>query len=76
MKNKAVLKENEIVEHTDCEECLEDYIFLMKDNYHEFEIGLRTILACLAFAEKEGAVPPIDSEWWCAVRSSYPELHG
>lgn len=69
--NQAKLAQSKIVDHTDCEECLEDYLFLMRDNEHEFSIGLRTILACLAFAEEEGAVPPLPSEWWCDIQSRY-----
>lgn len=70
-ENKAYLMDNKIKDHTDCEKCMEDYIFKMKDNYHEFEIGLRTILSCLALAEKEGAVPELPKEWWSDTRSRH-----
>ena len=49
----------------------EDYLFMMKDNYHEFSIGLSTILSCLAMAEKEGAVPKIPYEWWSLINRRY-----
>jgi hypothetical protein len=44
---------------------------MMKDNYHEFSIGLSTILSCLAMAEKEGAVPKIPYEWWSLINRRY-----
>ena len=49
----------------------EDYIFAMKDKYHEFSIGLRTILDCLELAEQEGAVPKLSEEWWIQVQNRY-----
>ena len=69
--NKANLVNNEIKDHTTCEECLEEYLFLMRDKDHEFYIGLNTILSCLAFAEKEGIVPKLPEEWWCEIRCRY-----
>ncbi len=60
-----------IQNHTDCQECSEDYIFLMKDKNGEFTLGLRTILDCLAIAQKEKAVPEIPSEWWDKVNNRY-----
>lgn len=41
--NKANLATKNIIDHTDCEECLEDYLLLMKASHHEFSMGLRTI---------------------------------
>ena len=43
----------------------------IKDHYHEFSIGLSTILSCLAMAEKEGAVPKIPYEWWSLINRRY-----
>lgn len=73
IENRAYLTDNKIIDHTNCEECMEDYIFAMKDKTHEFSIGLRTILACLAFAEKEGAVPELPEKWWILINNRYPE---
>ncbi|MEG1404256.1 MAG: hypothetical protein RSC52_02015 [Oscillospiraceae bacterium] len=47
-----------------CENCDESLVFAMRDNYHEFFLGLRTILKCLEIAEKEGYVPKLPPEWW------------
>lgn len=69
--NEAVLGREEIIEHADCEECREDYLFLMRDAEHEFFVGLRTILSCLAFAEREGAVPELPSGWWARIKGRY-----
>ena len=64
LENKVSLVDNSIKEHGICEECMEEYVFTMRDNYHEFQLGLTTILTCLAYAQMEGAVPPISEEWW------------
>lgn len=69
--NEAMLAEQRIVEHYDCEECSEEYLFLMRNDEHEFSIGLRTILSCLAFAEKEGAIPGLPPEWWVNIQRRY-----
>lgn len=68
---RAVLARRGIVDHSDCEECGEDYVFLMRRGDGEFPLGLRTVLACLAFAEREGAVPPLPDEWWVSVNGRY-----
>lgn len=69
--NEAKLINEGLVDHADCEECLEDYLFLMQDSHHEFSIGLRTVLACLAFAEREGAIPPLPETWWCKINTHF-----
>ena len=69
--NVASLVDNKAIEHSDCEECNENYIFKLRDNEHEFYIGLTTILSCLAFAQAEGAVPEIDEDWWINIRNAY-----
>lgn len=54
-------------DNTSCQVCDETMVFAMRDNYHEFSIGLSTILECLQAAEAEGFVPPLPAEWWFAV---------
>ena len=71
LENTADLCNDEIKDHTDCQERGEDYLFLMKDKEHEFFIGLRTILSCLAIAEKEEAVPRLPYEWWQKINGRY-----
>ncbi|MCD8125138.1 MAG: hypothetical protein LUE23_08930 [Lachnospiraceae bacterium] len=71
IENQAVLSDNGIIDHAGCEECTKDYIFAMKDNYHEFQIGLRTILECLSMAEQEKAVPPLPEDWWEKINRRY-----
>lgn len=58
IEERAALARRGIMDHSDCEECTEDWTFLMRQGRREFPLGLRTVLACLAFAEREGAVPP------------------
>ena len=67
----ARLAREEIIDHMDCDDCTEDYVFLMRQDDREFGIGLTTLLACLAFAEREGAVPPLPTEWWLKVSRRY-----
>lgn len=55
----------------DCDDCTEDYVFLLKQGGREFGMGLTTVLSMLAFAEHEGAVPPLPQEWWVRVSNRY-----
>ena len=55
----------------DCDDCTEDYVFLMRQGDREFDIGLTTVLAALAFAERERAIPPLPPEWWLKVSRRY-----
>ncbi len=49
----------------------ETVIFRMKDNFHEFSIDLETLLGCLAFAQSQGAVPQLPSDWWIWIHNRY-----
>lgn len=40
LENRAELKFHGIKDYSDCEYCLEEYIFQLQDKYHEFSIGL------------------------------------
>ena len=54
---------------------IEEYIwFDMKDNVHDFKIGLSDVLSALKFAEEQGFVPKIDEKWWCKLRLLYPKI--
>lgn len=59
------------MENIFCCECGETHIFKLKDNEKEFMIGLQDILKCLRFAEEEGAVPPLSSDWWIDLQNQY-----
>ena len=69
--NRAELEQDEVIDHTTCERCMEDFVFAMKDNYHSFSIGLTTILQCLFIAEKEGYVPALPRDWKITVISRF-----
>ncbi len=71
LQTKAALEKKEMLDHSACEECMEDYVFAMKDKHHEFSIGLTTILECLSLAEKEGAVPKLPNDWWIEVENRF-----
>ena len=70
-ENEAKLSQHELEDHTNCEQCMEDFIFAMEDSTHQCSIGLRTILECLAIAEAEEAVPPLPYEWWHLINNRY-----
>jgi hypothetical protein len=57
--------------HSDC--CSEPLVFAMRDDFHEFSMGLLTLLKCLRVAEKDGYVPPLPEGWWASVKYSYGE---
>jgi len=69
---KAQLTED--VEKVHCDNCSEEYLFHLKDTVHDFSIGLIDILECLHFAEEQGAIPPLPTDWWLTIESNYPEL--
>ena len=68
---RARLACEEIIGHMDCADCTEDYVFHLKQGGREFGMGLTTVLSMLAFAEHEGAVPPLPPEWWVRVSNRY-----
>ncbi len=71
--NKVKLKQREVIEHFCCEECSEEYLFKMKDNEHEFYMGMKTILQCLSIMEQERIVPQLPNDWWIALMNRYKE---
>ena len=69
--DKVERAREEIIDHMECDDCTEDYVFLLKQGGREFGMGLTTVLSMLAFAEHEGAVPPLPPEWWGRVSNRY-----
>lgn len=45
--------------------------FVMKDQNHEFCLGLTDLLECLKFAEEQGEIPKLPGPWWIAVEDHY-----
>ncbi|WP_278312321.1 hypothetical protein [Pectobacterium versatile] len=39
-----------------------------------FFVSLEHILLCLQEAEKQGEVPPLESEWWHTLQGTFPSL--
>ncbi|QCZ44822.1 hypothetical protein [Levilactobacillus brevis] len=58
-----------VADHTDCEDCEEELLFLMCDQEHEFSLGLSVVLNCLSIAEEEGFVPQLPNDWWGQLRT-------
>lgn len=56
---------------SDC--CADPLLFAMRDKYHEFTMGLFTVLQCLRLAEKAGHIPPLPMGWWASVEYTYGE---
>lgn len=48
--------------------------FVMRDQYHQFNLPLETLLLCLQEAEREGGVPPLPTDWWLILQAAYPAL--
>ena len=65
--NNRAVSTGQAEDVTSCESCNEMMVFAMRDKYHEFSIGLQTILECLRIAEQEGYVPQLPPEWWNAT---------
>lgn len=52
-----------------------EYIwFHLRDNVHDFKIGLSDVLSALKFAEEQGAIPKHDDFWWLQLRLMYPKI--
>ena len=67
---KTIPEQAELTEKVDqinCSNCFEEYLFHLKDSHHDFTIGLIDILRCLKFAEENGAVPELPTDWWLSV---------
>lgn len=71
LENPANLTGEKVEDHFGCDKCSEQILFRMKDNYHEFSMGVETILNCLRLAEEKGAVPKLPDEWWLSVMDRY-----
>ena len=66
--NRAKLKS---IEEVHCENCSERVVFILKDNFHEFSLGLSTVLNCLAFAVKNGDLPKLPQHWASMIDDIY-----
>lgn len=75
MQNKACKVVTEsgtpAVQEKTCNHCDDPLLFAMKDNYHEFSMGLFTVLQCLKLAETEGHVPLLPDDWWIQLAIRY-----
>ena len=68
MKNIATAKQ--VIDHTDCEDCEHDFMFLMKDNYHSFYMPVDEVFVALQLAGNEGVIPPINEDWLCEMANN------
>lgn len=58
-----------VEDHTGHEDCQEELLFAMRDQEHEFSLGLSVVLNCLSIAEEEGFVPQLPDDWWGKLRT-------
>ena len=66
--NRAkVIKSNRI----HCDNCFEQVVFLLRDKDHEFSLGMKSILECLAFAVKNGDLPKLPASWLSDVENAF-----
>lgn len=64
--------EVENAEQIVCDNCFEEIVFMLRDNYgHEFSLGLTTVLDCLAFAVNGGNLPKLPVSWLSDVDHNY-----
>lgn len=65
--NRAEIKEAEEIH---CDNCFEEVVFLLHDKYHEFSMGLTSVLECLAFAIGNGNLPKLPESWVSDVENA------
>lgn len=53
----------ESAEEITCDNCCESVIFHLRDNEHEFTMGLSTVLECLMFVIQQGDLPKLPISW-------------
>ena len=58
-------------QENNCDYCNNPILFAMQDNYHQFSMGLITILQCLKLAEDEGHIPKLPGDWWVQLANRY-----
>lgn len=66
--NRATVKAGERV---NCDKCYEHTVFFLKDNYHEFSMGLSTVLECVMFAIRKGDLPKLPNSWLDMIDNLY-----
>lgn len=72
LDNRAdLLPSGNSVSDNTCDHCDDPLLFAMRDNHHDFSIGLFTVLNCLKLAENEGAVPKLPDDWWIDLANQY-----
>ncbi len=79
MKTESIPEKAELMNNVDkivCDNCFEKYLFHLKKVNGGCTVGLTDNLKGLAFAEKEGAVPPLSAQWWLSVESHFGDLEG
>ena len=68
--SKNIANVQEVVDHTDCEECVHDYMFLMKDKYHAFYMPVDEVFVAMQLAANEHIIPSLSEDWMFAMQNA------
>lgn len=72
MKNEINKAEVEAAENIVCDNCDEQLLFLLRDSRdNEFNVGLLTMLECIAFAVQNGNLPKLPVSWLKQIDDVY-----
>lgn len=56
----------------DC--CDSSTMFVLDNGKEQFAVHLEIMLKCVKFAEQQGKIPPLPSEWWHQIANNFDEL--
>ncbi|MCL2872293.1 MAG: hypothetical protein FWF41_04850 [Betaproteobacteria bacterium] len=70
VENRAVRVSN-LAQENSGQCCNNHLLFAMRDNHHEFTLGVTTVLECVWIAEQQGFVPELPNEWWHQIINHY-----
>ena len=73
-KNVAKLMETKIFDKTGDPDWTEEYVYILKDKSHVFEMGFSMILTCLFTLRNEGLIPKLPDDWVGYIRSRYQNI--
>ena len=68
---RNIAKVKQVVDHTECEECDHNFMFLMKDNHHTFFVPVDELFVAMQLASNKGIIPPIPNDWLFAMGDAH-----
>lgn len=67
--NEIIFDDSEV--EADQEDYFEQTVFLLRDNDHEFSVGLITMLECVGIAIENGELPKFPKSWFDEIDGVY-----